>query len=60
MSVTADSARSVFDHLIRTDVPASTPILFDTICVMGGSIAGLLAARVLADHAKSVLIVERD
>jgi 2-polyprenyl-6-methoxyphenol hydroxylase-like FAD-dependent oxidoreductase len=28
--------------------------------VLGGSIAGLLAARVLADHASTVLIVERD
>ena len=60
MSMTADSARAVFDHLIRTDVQASTTVLFDTVCVMGGSIAGLLAARVLADHARSVLIVECD
>jgi 2-polyprenyl-6-methoxyphenol hydroxylase-like FAD-dependent oxidoreductase len=28
--------------------------------VLGGSIAGLLAARVLADHARTVLIIERD
>lgn len=28
--------------------------------VLGGSIAGLLAARVLSDHAEEVLIIERD
>jgi 2-polyprenyl-6-methoxyphenol hydroxylase-like FAD-dependent oxidoreductase len=34
--------------------------LFETACVIGGSIAGLLAARVLADHARNVVIIERD
>jgi 2-polyprenyl-6-methoxyphenol hydroxylase-like FAD-dependent oxidoreductase len=33
---------------------------FDRAVVMGGSMAGLLAARVLADHAAEVLLVERD
>lgn len=33
---------------------------FGTACVLGGSVAGLLAARVLADHAERVIIVERD
>lgn len=28
--------------------------------VLGGSIAGLLAARVLSDHADEVLVLERD
>jgi hypothetical protein len=28
--------------------------------VLGGSIAGLLAARVLADHADTVVVIERD
>jgi 2-polyprenyl-6-methoxyphenol hydroxylase-like FAD-dependent oxidoreductase len=28
--------------------------------VLGGSIVGLLAARVLADHTRTVLIIERD
>ena len=31
-----------------------------TACVLGGSIAGLLAARVLADYAEQVVILERD
>jgi 2-polyprenyl-6-methoxyphenol hydroxylase-like FAD-dependent oxidoreductase len=60
MTLTAGSARAVFDRLNRTDLPARTSVLFDTACVLGGSIAGLLAARVLADHARTVLIVERD
>jgi 2-polyprenyl-6-methoxyphenol hydroxylase-like FAD-dependent oxidoreductase len=50
----------VFARLTQVDVPDRTPPLFDTACVLGGSIAGLLAARVLADHARTVLIVERD
>src|SRR5262245_10111247 len=31
-----------------------------TVAVIGGSIAGLLAARVLADHAREIVMVERD
>ncbi|OBA63505.1 hypothetical protein A5647_04905 [Mycobacterium sp. 1100029.7] len=34
--------------------------MFDTACVLGGSIAGLLAARVLSDFARRVVIIERD
>ena len=55
-----ESPIAVFDELIRVDLPERTPVLFDTACVLGGSIAGLLAARVLADHARTVLIIERD
>jgi heterodisulfide reductase subunit A-like polyferredoxin len=51
---------AAFDKLTRVDLPERTPVLFDTACVLGGSIAGLLAARVLADHARTVLIIERD
>lgn len=50
----------MFDRLITTDLPARTTVLFDTACVLGGSVGGLLAARVLADHARTVLIIERD
>jgi flavin-dependent dehydrogenase len=60
MTLTTDSDRVVFDRLNRTDLPARTPVLFDTACVLGGSIAGLLAARVLADHARKVIIIDRD
>jgi pyruvate/2-oxoglutarate dehydrogenase complex dihydrolipoamide dehydrogenase (E3) component len=55
-----ESPIAVFDKLTRVDLPERTPVLFDTACVLGGSIAGLLAARVLADHARTVLIIERD
>ncbi|MEU1621110.1 FAD-dependent monooxygenase [Streptomyces sp. NPDC005722] len=56
----AVSPISVFDTIVRTDLPERPPVLFDTVCVLGGSVAGLLAARVLADHARTVVIVERD
>lgn len=36
------------------------PLLGDTAVVIGGSIAGLATARVLADHYASVVVVERD
>ena len=55
-----ESPLAVFDKLTRLDLPERTPVLFDTACVLGGSIAGLLAARVLADHARTVVIIERD
>lgn len=54
------SPTQVFTRLTRTDPPAHPTRLVDTAVVLGGSIAGLLAARVLADYATSVLIVERD
>jgi 2-polyprenyl-6-methoxyphenol hydroxylase-like FAD-dependent oxidoreductase len=57
---TADADRAVFDRLIRTDPPPRPPKTLDTACVLGGSIAGLMAARVLADHARAVVIIERD
>jgi 2-polyprenyl-6-methoxyphenol hydroxylase-like FAD-dependent oxidoreductase len=41
-------------------IPARAPVSIGTACVLGGSFAGLLAARVLADHAERVLVLERD
>jgi 2-polyprenyl-6-methoxyphenol hydroxylase-like FAD-dependent oxidoreductase len=58
--IVPESPIAVFDRLTSVDLPHRTPVLFDTACVLGGSIAGLLAARVLADHAHTVLIIERD
>lgn len=55
-----ESTAGVFDRIVRVELPERTAVLFNTACVLGGSIAGLLAARVLADHARRVLIVERD
>jgi 2-polyprenyl-6-methoxyphenol hydroxylase-like FAD-dependent oxidoreductase len=40
--------------------PEKTRVSIGTACVLGGSFAGLLAARVLADHAERVLVLERD
>jgi 2-polyprenyl-6-methoxyphenol hydroxylase-like FAD-dependent oxidoreductase len=56
----SESVESVFERLVGAEPPASPEVLIDTACVLGGSIAGLLAARVLADHARSVLVIERD
>jgi 2-polyprenyl-6-methoxyphenol hydroxylase-like FAD-dependent oxidoreductase len=50
----------VFDRLVNAEPPARKRILFDTACVLGGSIAGLLAARALSDFARQVVIIERD
>jgi 2-polyprenyl-6-methoxyphenol hydroxylase-like FAD-dependent oxidoreductase len=46
---------------ISTPVPPNDhQVLFRRAVVVGGSIAGLMAARVLSDHADQVLIIERD
>ncbi|HEX6339625.1 FAD-dependent oxidoreductase [Umezawaea sp.] len=55
-----ESAARVFDRLATTEPPTHTRTLFDRAVVLGGSVAGLLAARVLADHAERVVVVERD
>ena len=54
------SVVSIFDELVALAPPAAATVLFDTACVLGGSVAGLLAARVLADHARQVIVIERD
>jgi 2-polyprenyl-6-methoxyphenol hydroxylase-like FAD-dependent oxidoreductase len=56
----ASSAIAAFARLVEARPPGRAPIWFDTACVLGGSIAGLLAARVLADHARQVVVIERD
>jgi hypothetical protein len=53
-------AIAAFTRLAEARPPGRPSIWFDTACVLGGSIAGLLAARVLADHARSVVVIERD
>jgi 2-polyprenyl-6-methoxyphenol hydroxylase-like FAD-dependent oxidoreductase len=59
-TVISDSVGSEFEELVANEPSADAPRFFDTACVLGGSIAGLLAARVLADHARRVVVVERD
>jgi 2-polyprenyl-6-methoxyphenol hydroxylase-like FAD-dependent oxidoreductase len=50
----------VFAQLNAPDRPAAPKRLMGRAVVLGGSMAGLLAARVLSDHADEVLLVERD
>jgi 2-polyprenyl-6-methoxyphenol hydroxylase-like FAD-dependent oxidoreductase len=55
-----DAPVQVFDRLVGLEPPAHVPALFGTVAVLGGSVAGLLAARVLADHSRKVLVIEPD
>jgi 2-polyprenyl-6-methoxyphenol hydroxylase-like FAD-dependent oxidoreductase len=55
-----ESASIVFARLVECEPPTRPTVLMDTACVLGGSIAGLLAARVLSDHARRVVVIERD
>src|ERR1700754_613364 len=55
-----NSPAEVFDRLSTLDPPAGARRLFGTACVLGAGLAGLLAARVLADHADRVVIIEPD
>ncbi|WP_326837780.1 FAD-dependent monooxygenase [Amycolatopsis rhabdoformis] len=54
------SPAEVFARLSDTSTPAPGPVVVRTAVVLGGSIAGLLAARALADHADEVVVLERD
>src|SRR5215472_12795893 len=54
------SRSAIFARLSDPTPPSGTLVLLDTAIVLGGSIAGLLAARVLSDHATSVIIIEKD
>ncbi|GAA3620261.1 FAD-binding monooxygenase [Kineosporia mesophila] len=58
--VTMTSAAQTFAEIGATEPPASPTVSLGAAVVLGGSIAGMLAARVLADHAETVLIVDRD
>ncbi|MFG1608024.1 FAD-dependent oxidoreductase [Actinoplanes sp. NPDC049265] len=49
-----------FARISSVEQPPSKPKQLDTAVVLGGSVAGLMAARVLADHAHSVVVIERD
>jgi hypothetical protein len=55
-----ESTASLFEKLVQAGPPGDVPVLFDTACVIGGSIAGLLAARVLCDRARRVVVIEPD
>jgi 2-polyprenyl-6-methoxyphenol hydroxylase-like FAD-dependent oxidoreductase len=54
------SPADTFHRLHDPDATGEPRVLFDRAVVLGGSIAGLLAARVLADHARDVVVIEPD
>ncbi|MEV1327940.1 FAD-dependent oxidoreductase [Micromonospora costi] len=54
------SAVRVFAELNAVRPPEEPMPVMGKAVVVGGSVAGLLAARVLSDHAESVVIVDRD
>ncbi|ALG08565.1 FAD-dependent oxidoreductase [Kibdelosporangium phytohabitans] len=55
-----ESAARVFARLSTDEPIADTETVLGRAVVLGGSIAGMLAARVLSGHAESVVIIERD
>jgi 2-polyprenyl-6-methoxyphenol hydroxylase-like FAD-dependent oxidoreductase len=54
------SAAGIFADIAASRGPAERRVVIGRAVVLGGSVAGLLAARILADHAESVVIVDRD
>jgi 2-polyprenyl-6-methoxyphenol hydroxylase-like FAD-dependent oxidoreductase len=54
------SAAQRFARIATPTPPPSTRILMRRAIVLGASMAGLMAARVLSDHADEVLVIERD
>jgi 2-polyprenyl-6-methoxyphenol hydroxylase-like FAD-dependent oxidoreductase len=56
----APSASQLFADIIALEPPGAPQVLMRRAVVLGGSVAGLMAARVLSDHAEEVVVVERD
>ena len=56
----ASSPAKRFAEIGSDKPPAGSRAGLGTAIVLGGSVAGMLAARVLADHAETVVIIERD
>ena len=54
------SAARKFVEISTPHPPARTDRIMRRAVVLGASMAGLLAARVLSDHADEVLVIERD
>ena len=55
-----NSPAAVFERLTTAVTPVRAEVRLGTACVLGGGVAGLVAARVLADHAHRVVIIEPD
>jgi glycine/D-amino acid oxidase-like deaminating enzyme len=51
---------AAFERLGTGGPPQRPERVVDNACVPGGGIAGLLAARVLAEHAGRVVVIDRD
>jgi 2-polyprenyl-6-methoxyphenol hydroxylase-like FAD-dependent oxidoreductase len=49
-----------FARIATTRTPGDYRVTLGRAVVLGGGIAGLIAARVLSDHAREVLLLERD
>lgn len=67
MEVTATFALGVpvslaeaFAAITTSEPPTRTDVILRRAVVLGASMAGLMAARVLSDHADEVLVIERD
>ena len=56
----AGSPAQLFGQISAARPPARGGVSLRRAVVLGGSVAGLMAARVLSDHADEVVIVERD
>jgi 2-polyprenyl-6-methoxyphenol hydroxylase-like FAD-dependent oxidoreductase len=56
----SNSPAATFEQLSTLTPPTATQRHLRTVCVLGGGIAGLVAARVLSDHAERVMIIEPD
>ncbi|MET0417554.1 MAG: FAD-dependent oxidoreductase [Actinoplanes sp.] len=54
------SAARRFAQISTAEPPSGQKVVLRRAIVLGGSVAGLMAARVLSDHAEQVVIVERD
>lgn len=54
------SASQLFARITTSERPSDSRVIMRRAVVLGGSIAGLMAARVLSDHAEEVLVIERD
>jgi 2-polyprenyl-6-methoxyphenol hydroxylase-like FAD-dependent oxidoreductase len=54
------SPMQAFDEISTPRPPESTPVRMRRAVVLGASMAGLMAARVLSDHADEVIVIERD
>lgn len=55
-----ESAAQRFARITGVERPARPKVVMERAVVLGASMAGLMAARVLSDHADEVLIIERD